>query len=83
MTKLQRSGRPDQQERDLRPGHYQQDHHHQGQSEGGQERALPRAAENTGKTGGTGEVRPLESKGNILHYNENGSPPQKKEEKTI
>ena len=30
----QRSGRPDQQERNLPPRHHQQDHHHQGQPGG-------------------------------------------------
>ena len=53
---LQRSGRSDQQARSVCTGDDEQADHDQRKSESGQERALPRPAEDPGETGGAGAI---------------------------
>ena len=53
---FQRGRRPDQQTRSVRTGNDEQADHDQGKSEGGEERALSCSAEDSGETGGEGEI---------------------------
>ena len=53
---FQWSRRPDQQTRSVRTGNDEQTDHDQGKSEVGEERALSCSAEDSGETGGEGQI---------------------------